>query len=585
MLPFGKKACFSFIAGKPFKIYQGSTMRKFMAGAWIVLWLMFLCSVVVHAANLPGTVQPGQIEQQFQPEPKMRADRPGRIVVPEADQPVPSNAKDIRFQLTRLIIEGTTVYSEKELLPSYQSRLNVEVSLADIYQIASTLTAKYRNDGYILSQVVVPAQSVEGGQVRLKVIEGYIASVTIEGVDGNRRKLVQRYADKIKQCRPLKNDVLERYLLLMNDLPGAFARATIKPSQKEQGASEMTVQFSQSKVQGGLSLDNRGGELLGPLRISGDVGLNSVLGLQENTSLRLVSSGNEKMTFVSLAHDERIGSEGGKLNLLLSTVNAKPKEMTFIPLNLETSSQTAALTLSHPLIRSRSQNLSLRGGFTFHEGKTEIFSVEDTHDSMRVLRIGVTYDLADSWYGVNLLEIELSQGILGLGSSRNGEATLSRPNGKVDFTKATLYAARLQSLTQHWSVLAAINTQYAFTDLLSSELYSYGGEQFGRGYDPSEMVGDHGIGMKVELRYKDTIPDRMAFSYTGYAFYDAGTVYSRSPGGLADSDSASSAGLGLRMDLGRYVSCFGELAKPLTRDVSAEGTRSMRFYGGVSIRF
>ena len=560
-------------------------MRKFITCALSVLSMMFLCSVIVHAANLPGTVQPGQIEQQFQPEPKMRADRPGRIVVPEADQPVPSNAKDIRFQLTRLIIEGATVYSEKDLLPTYQNRLNGEVSLADIYQIAATMTAKYRNDGYIISQVVVPAQSVEGGQVRLKVIEGYIASVSIEGLEGDRRKLVQRYVDKIKQCRPLKNDVLERYLLLINDLPGAFARATIKPSPKEQGASEMAVQFSQSKVQGGLSLDNRGGELLGPLRISGDIGLNSVLGLQENTSLRLVSSGNEKMTFVSLSHDERIGSEGSKLNLLLSTVNETPKEMTFIPLNLETFSQTAALTFSHPLIRSRSQNMSLRGGLTFHEGKTEIFNVEDTHDSMRVLRIGVTYDLADSWYGVNLLEIELSQGILGLGSSHNGDPTLSRPNGKVDFTKATVYAARLQSLTQRWSILAAANAQYAFTDLLSSELYSYGGEQFGRGYDPSEMVGDHGIGMKVELRYKDTIPDRMAFSYTGYAFYDAGIVYQRSTGGLADSDSASSAGLGLRMDLGRYVSCFGEVAKPLTRDVLAERNRNMRFYGGVSIRF
>ncbi len=227
-------------------------MRKFIAGAWSVLWLMFLGSVVVHAANLPGTVQPGQIEQQFQPEPKMRADRPGRIVVPEEDQPVPSNAKDIRFQLTRLIIEGATVYSEKDLLPTYQSRLNVEVSLADIYQIASTMTAKYRNDGYILSQVVVPAQSVEGGQVRLKVIEGYIASVSIEGVDGDRRKLVQRYADKIKQCRPLKNDVLERYLLLINDLPGAFARATIKPSPERTGSlrNDGAVQSKQGAGRG-----------------------------------------------------------------------------------------------------------------------------------------------------------------------------------------------------------------------------------------------------------------------------------------------------------------------------------------------
>ena len=537
------------------------------------------------AADLPGTVQPGQIEQQFKPEPKIRAGQPERVVFPEVDQPVPPDAKDIRFKLTKIVIEGATVYSEIELLSPYQNRLNSEVSLSEIYQIASSLTAKYRNDGYILSRVIVPVQSIEGGEVRLKAIEGYVTSVTVEGVDGHWRKLVERYAEKIKKSRPLRNIVLERYLLLMNDLPGAFARSTIKPSQNEPGASEMIVQFTQQKVQGGLSADNRGGESLGPMRISGDVALNSVLGLQESTTLRVVSSGDEKMKFASLTHEEKIGSDGGKLNLSASMVRAKPKEMTFIPLNLETSSQSYALAYSYPLIRSRSENLSLRGSFTAHDGKTEIFGVDDTRDRIRAFRLGVTYDRSDSWYGINLLDIELSKGINGLGSSDNNDMMLSRPNGRVDFTKAVLYAARLQSLTPRWSVLAAVNAQYSWTDLLSSELYSFGGEQFGRGYDPSELVGDHGVAGKLELRFTDMLTLGFPSSYTAYGFYDVGIVYQRSPGGFDRSESAASAGLGLRMSLGQYASCYVELAIPLTRDVSAEGNRDARGYAGVSIRF
>jgi hemolysin activation/secretion protein len=537
------------------------------------------------AAELPGTVQPGQIERQFQPEPKMRADRPSPIVVPEADQPMPANAKEIRFRLTRLDIEGATVYSQEDLRADHANRIGTEISLADIYQIASALTARYRNDGYILSQVVVPAQTVEDGVVRLRAVEGYIAAVTLEGVDGDRRKLVQRYADKILQSRPLKNSVLERYLLLMNDLPGAFARANIRSSQTIAGASEMTVQFTQRPLQGGLSADNRGGELLGPWRLSGDIALNSVLGLQESTTIRVVSSGNEKMNFGSVSHEQRIGTEGGRLNLAFSTVKSKPKEQYFIPLNLETSSQTASLTYGHPLLRSRSQNLSLRAGVSVHEGKTEIFKVEDTKDSLRVLRVGGTYDLADTWYGVNLLDVELSQGILGLGASSNNDPFLSRPNGRVDFTKVSAYAARLQNLLPNLSLLAAVNAQYAFTDLLSSELFSFGGEQFGRGYDPSELVGDSGIAFKLELRYGRTLAGPLPFSYTAYAFYDVGIVYQRSAGGLDDSDSAASAGMGLRMGFGPYVSCYAEMAKPLTRDVGAEGNRDLRGYGGISIRF
>jgi hemolysin activation/secretion protein len=560
-------------------------MKSFMARTLSILVLLFMWNLSSTAADLPGTVQSGQIERQFQPEPKMRADQPERIVIPEPDQPAPSNAKEIRFKLTRLAIEGTTVYSEKDLLLAYQSRLDKEVSLFDIYQIAAALTAKYRNDGYILSQVVVPAQSVEDGRVRLQTIEGYIAVVTLEGVDGDRRKLVQRYADRITQDRPLKNDVLERYLLFMNDLPGAFARATIKSSPGTPGASDMHVQFTQQLIQGGLSLDNRGGRSQGPLRLSADMGLNSVLGLQESTRVRYINSLSDELTFVSLSHDQNIGLDGGKLSLSASLSKSKPKELAFIPLNLETSSQSAALMYSYPLIRSRSQNLSLRGSFTLHEGETKIFNVQDTRDSTRAVRLGTTYDIADAWGGVNLLDIELSQGIHGLGSSDNNDLFLSRRNGRVDFTKATLYAARLQSLAPRLSFLAAVSGQYAFTDLLSSELYSFGGEQFGRGYDPSELVGDHGVAVKLELRYTITASGFLDSSYTAYTFYDTGIVYQRTSGGLNDSDSAASAGLGLRVTFWRHVSAYAEMAKPLTRDVSAEGNRDLRGYAGVAVRF
>ncbi len=311
-----------------------------------------------------------------------------------------------------------------------------------------------------------------------------------------------------------------------------------------------------------------------------------MFGLQEKTTLRYVTSGNEKLKFGAFSHEENLGTEGGKLNLSLSAVDSKPKEMAFIPLNLETSSQSAALTYIYPLIRNRTDNLYLRGTFTAHDGKTQIFGVTDTRDRIRALRLGATFDLADAW-GVNLLDIELSRGINGLGSSDNNDLMLSRPEGKVDFTKAVLYAARLQSLLPHWSFLIAANAQYACTDLLSSELYSFGGEQIGRGYDPSELVGDNGVGMKLELRYNGAVTShRLVFSYTGYAFYDAGIVYQRSPGDLSsDSESAASAGLGLRMNLGRNVFCYAELAKPLTRDVSAEKDRDIRGYAGLSVRY
>ncbi len=84
-------------------------MRQLIACILSILGLVFIWSLMALAADLPGTVQPGQIERQFQPEPEMRTEEPGPIVVPEVEPPGPPNAQGIRFKLTRLVIEGVTV--------------------------------------------------------------------------------------------------------------------------------------------------------------------------------------------------------------------------------------------------------------------------------------------------------------------------------------------------------------------------------------------------------------------------------------------------------------------------------------------
>lgn len=549
-----------------------------------------LCGVLAFAEALaqtilPGAIQPGQIERQFQKEPEPRA-KPGAITIPDSVQKPPPNAQAIRFVLKHLTVDGVSVYSGQYVQSLYVELLGREVALADIYRVADTLTARYRNDGYILSQAIVPAQAIEGGVVRLQVLEGYVANVRFEGGDDALRHRAVAYTDKIKASRPLAAATLERYLLLLNDLPGVTARATLAPAQGERAASDLIVQLTQRTHTGGLALDNRGSRALGPYRITGDLDFYSALGRGARSGMKFVTTGNGELNFLSFAHEQIMGTGGGKLGFTASHARSRPAELQFIPLNLETASTTAALSYSYPLVRSRNENLYLRGTFSAHNGKTEIFGIQDTEDRIRALRAGLTYDRADALGGVNIADAEFSQGLRTFGASGNNDPFLSRPNGRVDFSKITLYAARLQPLSPNWSVLAALNAQYAFTDLLSSELFSFGGEQFGRGYDPSELVGDHGIGLKLELRYTRALQGASALTYTTYGFYDAGQVRQRTSfPGVDASQSAASAGLGIRLSSGRHLSAVVEIAKPLTKIVAQEEDRRLRLYTGISARF
>lgn len=530
----------------------------------------------------PGTVQPGQIERQFEKPPEPSA-KPG-ITIPAPGQTRPSNAEGLRFTLNRLTVAGVTVYPADKLRRLYAASLGKDVSLADIYRIADALTARYRNDGYILSQVVVPAQSVDDGAVQLQATEGYIADVRIEGGSASLRDRARKDGEKIRASRPLRAGVLERYVLLLNDLPGVQARAVLAPATTP-GASDLVLQLSQRRFAAGFSSDDRGSKAQGRQRVFANADLNSLLGGASLTELREVTTLDRELIYASAAHDQFLGANGSKLGVSASYVYSSPQEVAIIPLHLTTESETATLTYTYPLIRSRSHNFYIRGVFSAFDSTSTIFSIKDTVDRVRAVRLGVTYDAGDRLGGVNIVDLEFSQGIPGLGATRNGEQYLSRPTGRADFRRATLYAARMQSLSANWSAVLGANAQYAFTDLLAPELFSFGGEQFGRGYDPSELLNDHGAALKLDLRYNHTWSGRTPATLMPYGFADAGRVWQRTGvSGVDTTESAASAGFGVRLSMGRTLSGYAEFAKPLDKNVGLENNRKPRVYVGVSIQ-
>ncbi len=542
-----------------------------------------LVSTGAWGQTRPGTVQPGQIERQLE-KPREPTAKPGIVTIPEPGQTPPPNAAGIQFVINQLTVDNVTVYTADSLRGSYANVVGKNVTLADVYRIADALTVRYRNDGYILSQVIVPAQSVENGAVRLQAIEGYIAGVQVQGGSAALNARARKYAEKVRAVRPLTAAALERYVLLLNDIPGVEARAVLTPASTP-GAADLVLVVSQRRYEVGSSIDTRGSRAQGRQRVFGDVDLHSMLGGASLTELRGVTTADRELGYLAAAHDRLVGTEGTKIGVAGSYVYSRPQELAFIPLELTTKSQTFTLNVSRPLVRRRAHNLYARAALSVFDSKTTVFGVKDTADRVRAVRVGLTFDASDGLGGINLADLELSQGIAALGASNNGDRYLSRPTGRTDFRKATLYAARLQSLSSRWSAALVLNGQYALTDLLSPELFAAGGEQFGRGYDFAEVLNDHGVAAKLDVRYGHTWSGRRPATLMPYAFFDFGEVWQRTRlPGLDRTQSIASTGAGLRFSLGLKLSGFVEFARPLTKIVGQERNRSGRIYAGLSLQ-
>ncbi len=507
--------------------------------------------------------------------------------MPQVQQRAPAGAELVRFGVLRIEVQGASALPQDQLRALIAPLEGREVSLAELITLANRLTATYRNEGFILAQVVVPQQRIEPQEavVRLQAIEGFIDVVRFGGDVGTDTARLDAIANAIRGARPLTAQTLERYLLLLNDIPGLRAATTLTPSPTQAGAADLEIRLSRRAVAAELAIDNRGSRAVGPWRATADI---EVLGLAgvSRTAAKLVSTGDRELLFGHLQHEQVLSSEGTKLVVAATAARSRPDLQAALgTAMLQTDSRTLSVAVQHPLMRSRSQNLYVRLGVTAYNGETRTNATLTGEDRIRAVRLGLTWDRADSLQGLNVVDAELSQGLARLGASGRDDPNKSRTAGRPDFTKLTLYAARLQSLARRWSVLVAANAQYALNDLLSPELFSVGGEQFGRGYDASELLGDHGAALKFELRYTGLADVAWLPNYTLYGFYDTGLVRRRSPVNEPVHASLASAGVGVRFGTDRRLSGFFEVAQPLTRPVAARGDRDTRSYAGVAAKF
>ena len=216
--------------------------------------------------EIPPRAEPGQIERYLQEPAAPQIPRKGPDLNGDFRVP-PDEAEELSVVLPSVAVEGSTVYSDEELASLYEDRLGQKIALAEVFRIADAITARYRNDGYILSRAIVPPQTIKGGAVTIRIVEGYIDEVRIEGEVRGDRALLNAYAAKIMRSRPLSIAHLERYLLLIDDLPGISSEAVLNPAEDTPGAADLVILINEDVTDGFVRLDNRGTKFNGPVRL------------------------------------------------------------------------------------------------------------------------------------------------------------------------------------------------------------------------------------------------------------------------------------------------------------------------------
>jgi len=164
------------------------------------------------------------------------------------------------------------------------------VTLDIAWMIAGAVTERYRAAGYFLSRAYVPQQKILDGQLRIEVVEGYIAKVDLNDDAAAPSYPLRETMSDLLDRRPAKASDLESALLRLNDLPGLSFRAVLSPlSDPGQEGGVMLTLIPERKPGGGqISFDNFGSRFLGPY-VSSAVYSGSLLPLQQ-TLISVITS-------------------------------------------------------------------------------------------------------------------------------------------------------------------------------------------------------------------------------------------------------------------------------------------------------
>ncbi len=536
-----------------------------------------------RAQTVPSSIDPTDPRDRVQP-PREDPELPA-LSVPAYRGTIPPGADGIRFVLSDVAIDGATVLDRDAVREPFAGLIGREISLVELYNAANALQAAYRQQGYLLTNVVVPAQRMSDGVARIRVVEGYVGSVVLQGEVGEVRKLVEQTMARLQRIRPVRAQDIERYLLLANDIPGISAAGVLRPGGGGAGATQLLVELRRDPFDGFVTVNNRGSQFTGPWSAAVGLSGNSFSRLGERTegfyyitldtqdSTAFGNGGGPEQTFIFLSYEARLGGEGTRVGVEASQGISRPG---FSLANLQIKNRVDRYTVdvSHPLIRSRRRNLTLFGSLESVLEKVNLGGPAlSSRDRLTVLGLGAEYHFRDGAVRNKGAEtrttLELRQGLPVLGATEQDDFDRSRPEGTAVFTALRGRVERRQELGASFEAFAAAEGQYAFDTLLSQAEFRVGGDEFGRAFDPSELAGEHGAGAAVELRYNGTTPLRAIPNYQLYGFYDWGIVFNNDEG-FRDSESLASTGVGARARVKTDFYVDVEYARTLNRSLGSK---------------
>jgi hemolysin activation/secretion protein len=455
------------------------------------------------------------------------------------------------IQVKTIEVIGSTIFDETNLQPIIKPLEGKTVTIEQIQQVTDKITGLYLEGNYITSRAVIEEESLATGNVRIRVIEGSIEEIVIEGA--KRSEDYVRSRIELGTGTPLNSAKLEDQLRLLKIDP-LFdnVEASIKAG-KGVGQSILVVRVTEANpFSGSVGIDNYSPPSVGAERLSLNLLYRNVTGLGDSIAAsyrpRLATFDTYQLEF---AYQIPLNAMNGKLNLRTVIDRNKVIDGRFEILDIQGEAERYEVSYRQPLILTPREEFALSVGFAYQRNQLFTFAGptrfgfgpdEEGETRTSVFTFGQEYTLRDP------------AGAWGLRSQfRFGTGVFDATSNESDIPDGEFFSwlgqiQRVQVLSENNFLIAQLDFQLAPNPLLPSEQFVIGGAQSVRGYRQNVLAGDYGLRFSLEDRIILARNDANDPVFTLAPFFDMGVIWNDSDNPnvlLADNNFIVGLGLGL----------------------------------------
>jgi hemolysin activation/secretion protein len=553
----------------------------------VVHSVLTLCLTGLQPAKAePSGFDPRQTEKRFDALQSGRT--PGSrppLPMPRLSRPDIAGDTKPLFDLRGVAVTGARAIPHDQIARVYQPYLGKKVSQADLAAIAGAISDLYRAAGFHLSRAIVPPQDIQGGRVRIQVIEGSITEAALKG-EGAEQFGIRPLLDAVVAEQPSRFPTLERQLLLINGRPGVrIADTALEEIGLATGRFRLVVSLKTWRIYTSFGLDNLGSAAVGPWQSYATGAFNSYLIPGDTLVLNLSTTPADprQLAFGRLSYDVPIGTDGARVGASALYSEAWPGDFRHL-YNDNTKTETFEFHGSIVPLQSQKSTLTLTVAAAFSNvTENDVFGPIYA-DHIRTVSLTSDYRLQDNFGGTNYLTLLYRQGVDIFGASHRDDDFLSRDGASGKFSVLDFWFTRYQTLSDAWSVKMAAAGQFASGPLFTSQQFYLGGAAFGRGYGSAEISGDNGIAGSLELRFDQKLNFQYLSGYQLYGFVDAGTAWNDGYN-YTDGYALASVGAGVRFFLTDDLHADVAVAAPLNYRSPDNSSRSARVLFSLSNAF